>query len=52
MTTRSITCLPLSTRVILHAGRSAKAQNARVSMESKDQAVGAGRQHMATQLRA
>ena len=53
MTTRSITCPPISTRVILHAGHSAKAQNARVTMESKRPAVGAGQQHMtAIQLRA
>jgi hypothetical protein len=52
MTTRSITCPPLSTRVILHAGRSAKAQNARVSMESKDQAVGAGQHHIETRKSA
>jgi hypothetical protein len=52
MTTRSITCPPISTRVILHAGRSAKAQNARVTMESKRQAVGAGQHHIETRKSA
>jgi hypothetical protein len=53
MTTRSITCPLVSTRVVLHAGHSVNAQNARVTMESKYPAVGAGQQHMmATHLRA
>ncbi|MOA43403.1 hypothetical protein D3C78_1655530 [compost metagenome] len=53
MTTRSITCPPISTRVILHAGHSANAQNARVTMESISPTVGAGQaHHKALQLRA
>jgi hypothetical protein len=48
MTTRSITCPLVSTRVVLHAGHSVNAQNARITMESKYPAVGAGQQHMAT----
>jgi hypothetical protein len=53
MTTRSITCPLVSTRVVLHARQSVNAQNARTTMESKRPAVGAGQQHMmANHLRA
>jgi hypothetical protein len=42
MTIRSIIYRPLSTRVTLQLGAGAKAQDARVTMESQSQAVAAG----------
>ncbi len=52
MTIRSIICRPLSTRVTLHLGAGAEAQEARVTMESQSQAVAAGQRGVKLQHRA
>jgi hypothetical protein len=51
MVMRSTTNLPLSTRVILHAGESAKTQDVRETPEQMIQAVAAGQQRVNTQDR-